>query len=399
MCDDAMCRQAYLSNAALGVLTKKKLAGFLEYLERINGGDGNGYGGFVEGVAVVRKGVKLTVEQVVEDIRSIQWDRGVIFHTRKASMGSICNENCHPFHRGDTLLAHNGHWALEAKDYIKIMAVLGEKFTDVPGERLIDITDSEVISYLVHKNGASATELAQGVILTMTPDGVRIHNHFGEFEGVELKEGVWLYGSKIPSQFGDDLFSLDRDTVALLPLEGEPVTVTGGWSKTFRTYGRSYDSVYKGAATEGGVQSYLSGQAGRTLPPPATPTSRKHRNKGQRGAEAILNHWKKKFTALDKEWMEMCQKNLGAGREPKARRLTKSEKKNGVKAGKILVRRLRQKTPRDYWSIELLGFPRWQQAAVELLLLLCVRIVDIPSLTLTDFAAIVPKMLTNRSGG
>ena len=55
----------------------------------------------------VEKGVNLDVRNIAKILRNTDYD-WALFHTRLASMGNICDQNCHPFRRKDVVMAMNG---------------------------------------------------------------------------------------------------------------------------------------------------------------------------------------------------------------------------------------------------------------------------------------------------
>ena len=55
----------------------------------------------------IEKGVKLDVRDIAQILRKTDYD-WALFHTRLASIGTISDENCHPFVRNNMLLAMNG---------------------------------------------------------------------------------------------------------------------------------------------------------------------------------------------------------------------------------------------------------------------------------------------------
>lgn len=81
---------------------------YLKYLEKQLGGHGNGFALMKNSkVKKLEKGVNLDVRDIANVLRKTDYDWAV-FHTRLASVGSQSDENCHPFKRGDTILAMNG---------------------------------------------------------------------------------------------------------------------------------------------------------------------------------------------------------------------------------------------------------------------------------------------------
>ena len=81
---------------------------YLKYLEKQMGGHGNGFALMKDGkVTKLEKGVNLDVRDIANVFRKTDYD-WAIFHTRLASIGTISDSNCHPFMRGETVVAMNG---------------------------------------------------------------------------------------------------------------------------------------------------------------------------------------------------------------------------------------------------------------------------------------------------
>ena len=53
------------------------------------------------------KGVNLDVREIAKILKNTDYD-WALFHTRLASIGEKCDENCHPFKRGNMVMAMNG---------------------------------------------------------------------------------------------------------------------------------------------------------------------------------------------------------------------------------------------------------------------------------------------------
>lgn len=126
-----MCRLLYFpaNSEMIRKIGKENLTAFLKQLEKSAGGDGNGIGFFTsKGEAKIFKGVNFKVEDAAEIIYNVitkeKTSSGVIFHTRRASVGNVSDELCHPFQGKGFLLAHNGHWA-KYEDYALILMLTG----------------------------------------------------------------------------------------------------------------------------------------------------------------------------------------------------------------------------------------------------------------------------------
>jgi len=130
-----MCRLAYIQNpkALIQKVGKEKVLSWLNHLEQVNGGHGNGLGGLVKTEKgeelYVEKGVHLENGEILEILESQNWVNGAIYHTRLASSGGISDHLCHP-HKdlyGILILAHNGH-ILGADDLLKILKLFDDRY-------------------------------------------------------------------------------------------------------------------------------------------------------------------------------------------------------------------------------------------------------------------------------
>lgn len=79
------------------------------------------------------KGVNLDVRDIAKVLRKTNYD-WAIFHTRLASVGTKCDKNCHPFIRGNAVLAMNG-----TERSVEFLS------------KTIDITDTEAILETMYK--------------------------------------------------------------------------------------------------------------------------------------------------------------------------------------------------------------------------------------------------------
>src|SRR5574344_2190469 len=106
-----MCRLALLNKPGIDHIENTVgLKNLLNHLEASKVGHGNGYCIiFNDGKTRNNKGIRLTNKEITADIlenyNNIKW---VIYHTRLASMGSITDNNCHPFEDHNSIIAMNG---------------------------------------------------------------------------------------------------------------------------------------------------------------------------------------------------------------------------------------------------------------------------------------------------
>lgn len=125
-----MCRLAIIDKKGFESLEKTTLGalGYLDYLEKTNGGHGNGYALIKDGKIVeVEKGLSLDNEYIYNTCRCIDFDY-FIYHTRITSQGTTCDNQCHPFvtPKKDFLLCMNG----TEREYGNIGKLIGTSDTD-----------------------------------------------------------------------------------------------------------------------------------------------------------------------------------------------------------------------------------------------------------------------------
>jgi len=211
-----MCRLAYIPYT--GIMSKEEMEKLLDFLEKKNGGHGNGIGGFINDMPMVIKGIKITTQVMADLIVKRGWTNGVIFHSRMASKGSINDENCHPFGYNGSITCHNGHW-MDSREVKWHMLFNGLMDTG----KISDCTDSEIIACLVGRYGFEVTKLvSSGVILTITKDKVMV-NVNGDFEAVRIGN-KWLYASEFPEDFKcDEHMEFKSGTIAVLRVDGYDV--------------------------------------------------------------------------------------------------------------------------------------------------------------------------------
>ena len=132
-----MCRIMYLQypKKVIKEVGEDWMVDFLEYLEKANGGHGNGIGGLFKTNGkkkfLIQKGLSLTHKQAVEIMKKYNWINGIMWHTRMASSGTISSEHNHPHTDLDhiLILVHNGHISY-ADDYLRALQVLDTRYMD-----------------------------------------------------------------------------------------------------------------------------------------------------------------------------------------------------------------------------------------------------------------------------
>jgi hypothetical protein len=193
-----MCRIVYGTNK----VDRELLIKLFNDLEKSAGGDGNGIGGFVDGVPFISKSVKTSVEESVGALMNIEWDNGFLFHTRRASVGLINNENCHPFLWGNTVTIHNGH--IDGFGVLKLMMLENLEKYQVDGwtqEKIMVTSDSDILSYFIWKKGFDIVPMMDcGTVITMYPNEVRMYvGHC--LEAIQVG-AEWIYASEFSDKIG-----------------------------------------------------------------------------------------------------------------------------------------------------------------------------------------------------
>lgn len=104
-----MCRVVLMNKQGEKEIEKiYGLEKYLKYLEKQLGGHGNGYSLLKNNKVIkLEKGVNLDVRDIAKTLINTDYD-WALFHTRFASIGAKCNQNCHPFKRKNIILAMNG---------------------------------------------------------------------------------------------------------------------------------------------------------------------------------------------------------------------------------------------------------------------------------------------------
>lgn len=108
-----MCRLALLNRKGIDFVEKNFKGGIeslFDCLESSMGGHGNGVAMINRDKSVtIKKGVNLYNDEITKIVKdNIKDIKFIIYHTRIASQGSVCDSNCHPFMTGNDILAMNG---------------------------------------------------------------------------------------------------------------------------------------------------------------------------------------------------------------------------------------------------------------------------------------------------
>ncbi len=188
-----MCGIAYISKPYN--INKETIKTLLSYLEKKRGGDGWGVCWFENGKPFVYKGVKLTIDEIMNLIELAKPDTGILLHTRMASVGKISDENCHPFLFGNSFVVNNGHVSLSPA--LKLILMENSTWTK---EKALSSTDSEVIGYFMNKYGFEISEMFNGVFASLTPDKFLV-NVNGDFESIDVDKSI-IFASEFPESLG-----------------------------------------------------------------------------------------------------------------------------------------------------------------------------------------------------
>lgn len=179
-----MCRLAMMNNAGIRYIENKYgLENLFDHLERQLGGHGNGIC-FIynDGSYFIRKGVKLTNEDIAEEvlmkINHLKW---IIYHTRLASIGVISDRNCHPFENNGRVMAMNG----TEREYTVV-----DK----------NLTDTENI-LIATKNITKGTREYSSVFLGYENGKVFANKNYGSLEYMPCKNGGRVFASTFPMEY------------------------------------------------------------------------------------------------------------------------------------------------------------------------------------------------------
>lgn len=211
-----MCRIAYIPQP--GLVEEDDLRDLFTYLEKKQGGDGNGLAltwPDSDDIDVI-KGLDATTDELAA--MATYSDGPALFHTRSATSGGVCDDLCQPFLINGIALAHNGVWS--GWNNIAIQLILQDK---MDGNE--PINDSLTAAVMAAKFGRFALEtLKVGVFIVMKPDGAWLHLRGGTFGFCpDLK----IYASDLPPGW-PELKPIASDSIAFLSADG-PRFECGGW--------------------------------------------------------------------------------------------------------------------------------------------------------------------------
>jgi hypothetical protein len=177
----------------------------------------------IDGSIKVFKGVKLDVKILARIAAHAEGP--VLFHTRRATTGGVCNALCQPFVDDGTALVHNGVWGGWANPAMELI-LQGSLDANAP------INDSLAAATLVANYGRYTLEaINSGVFVVMTTEGAWLHLRQGTFK---YCEEMGVYASDFPKKHWPTARSFGDDAIAYLGEDG-PMFECGGWwtPKTF----------------------------------------------------------------------------------------------------------------------------------------------------------------------
>lgn len=235
-----MCR--LLLTNKLGVQHIKEKYGLKElfnHLEKSSGGFGNGFA-LVKDKKVVflKKGVYLTNDEIAKIVDKMDYD-WLLYHTRIASMGSVCDANCHPFRQGNLVLAMNG------------------TETDFKGvANLFNTTDTEAIAKIITRFRLPIrkvlTKLTGTYVGFINGVAFAVSNSEGykNLEIVKNDDGALIFASELPAVF-------ERKEAVKLPFFfAEPLEMPD--IKEYKGYSKTWKNISDGGHSEK-KYSYLDG--------------------------------------------------------------------------------------------------------------------------------------------
>lgn len=177
-----MCRLAFFPDEFVYNAQPSAILSFLMYLEKSQGGDGNGFY-YLDNDELV-KSIETPLGKLFDGYRPF------LFHTRKATHGAINDFNCQPINRKRYVIVHNGIFSDNS---------LAPLFNLDLGE----VSDSHLIDYLIEKFGFLKffrSFSGYGVILVHNKHTKKtfLLKNTGSFEALKTKHG-WCYSSDFPN--------------------------------------------------------------------------------------------------------------------------------------------------------------------------------------------------------
>lgn len=118
----------------------------------------------------------MNFERFCNRLQFVPEDEDIIIHFRLATHGSVCVQNCHPFHKGGVWFAHNGILDIEPKED---MTDSETAFKDIIYPAIKDYgIDSDEVAWIIEDI------IGYSKFAIMGTDGhVRIFGHFEKYHG------------------------------------------------------------------------------------------------------------------------------------------------------------------------------------------------------------------------
>ena len=200
-----MCRQVVGNKKGYLLIDKEygELEHFLGWLVFERGGSGNGILLMKDNKIIkFKKNIDLSIEEISNDLRTTDYDYA-LFHTRLASVGSVCRSNVHPFvFSPNFALAMNG----------------GENCNDlVLKNKRPDMTDAEMIARAMFETGEHPKKFLDEHTKRTAYTGICNGKPYVYTQNEELmmllkKGDAFLFSSDFPWQFyGKNIYSFDID--------------------------------------------------------------------------------------------------------------------------------------------------------------------------------------------
>ncbi len=194
-----MCRISYIPK---DFKDQKLLEELFADLDKSMGGDGLGLGWFKKGIPNIFKGEKLTAVGLSQNVCELNSDHGILFHCRRASIGGVNDDNCHPYLWQDTITIHNGH--VEGTGVLKLMMLENLDKYEADGwtiDKIASTTDSDILAYFISKRGFGVVPMMNpGTVMTMYPHTVAVYVGY-DLQAIK-KDGVWIYASEFSDKMG-----------------------------------------------------------------------------------------------------------------------------------------------------------------------------------------------------
>ena len=219
-----MCRIAYVPDT--GTIDGRDLADLFSCLEHALGGDGNGLAFISDDTVHVAKSITLGTEFLAD--LAMQTSGPVLFHTRRATCGGVCDALCQPFVIDNKAFAHNGSWC-GWNDVALELILRGDMDGSAP------LNDSLTSAVIAAKHGRYTLETIKiGVFVIMTPGKTWLHLRGGQFR---FCKSMGIYASEFPTDWPTSK-PIGNDSIAMLSPDGPDFECGGYRKKTTVIWGK-----------------------------------------------------------------------------------------------------------------------------------------------------------------